>query len=1020
MPQWCVSILLSLIVFPAAIFSQTIDPAFAPVLQDFSSSSGSSRAVASLVQPDGKILVGGVFTVASGLPRSGIARFNADGTVDAAFDAGDISTVDTLTHVGDGGTIQAIALQPDGKIIIGGSFRRGNDTTIRAVERLNANGSPDATFQSTLFNAGVFDIVIQPDGKIVVGGQFQVSAVNPSNGQTVNFKNLARLNADGSFDFSFAANGLDRSNAVALLPDGKIVVANDSQTGLNPSVLNLYNPNGATLTELARFSGGGAEELEIQPDGKYVVAGSFTHVNGIFQRRIARINPDGSLDTTFNTGDGFTNGLYVDDVAIAPDGKIYIVGDFQIFNDATRWRVARLNANGSIDTTFNTGTPLAGNVAAVSILPDGRLFIGGAFPMPPAGNFYNNIARMNTDGTYDTNFNNANVTFEGEGYAIRQQPDGKVLIGGTMTAANGLLADGITRYNGDGTLDLNFFRNPDGGIVFDVERQSDGKILIAEGGAGVLLFRLNQDGSRDTSFSTPFVPFSASIQRRTDIKAVAVQPDNKILVGGQLITGSASSPSLSSLIRLNADGSRDTTFPLVGGSGLGVFVYDIAIQPDGKIVVGGNFSQLNGQSGSYLARVNPDGTIDNTFNASPPATVKELDLQPDGKIVFTSASSVFRVNSDGSFDAGFSPAAFESNGADLNLLEALQVLPGGKILVGGNFITVNGTPRNRIARLNANGSLDTGFNLPSGANNIVYDFSLQADGKILVSGAFTRLGGQPRTGAARLIDGAPRNTPFDFDGDGRADISVYRDGNWYLLQSTAGFAAAQFGIAADKLVPADYDGDGKTDLGVYRAGTWYLLRSTQGFAAVQFGLAEDIPQTGDFDGDGRADLAVFRPSNGTWYLQQSAAGFAGIQFGAGGDKAVAADYDGDGKTDVAVYRAGTWYVQRSRDGFTAAQFGISTDRPVVGDYDGDGKADYAVYRDGTWYLQRSRDGFTAVQFGLASDKPVPADFDGDGKTDVGVFRPGEGNWYILRSSQGLFVQQFGIAGDVPAVNAFIQ
>jgi hypothetical protein len=97
-----------------------------------------------------------------------------------------------------------------------------------------------------------------------------------------------------------------------------------------------------------------------------------------------------------------------------------------------------------------------------------------------------------------------------------------------------------------------------------------------------------------------------------------------------------------------------------------------------------------------------------------------------------------RVNANGSFDSGFSPAAFESTGEDLHLLEALQVLPSGKILVGGNFISVNGAPRNRIARLNADGTLDAGFNLPNGANNIVYDFSLQADGKILVSGAFTR------------------------------------------------------------------------------------------------------------------------------------------------------------------------------------------------------------------------------------------------------------------------------------------
>ncbi|HEX9959943.1 MAG TPA: hypothetical protein VGB00_03365, partial [Pyrinomonadaceae bacterium] len=212
----------------------------------------------------------------------------------------------------------------------------------------------------------------------------------------------------------------------------------------------------------------------VQPDGKILVGGVFTVASGLPRSGIARFNADGSLDATFNTGAGFTNGLSVIDTAIAPDGKIYIVGDFQIFNDATRWRVARLNANGSIDVTFNTSTPLAGNVAAVSVLPDGKIFIVGAFPFPPAQNFYNNIARMNTDGSYDTNFNNASVTFEGEGYAIRQQPDGKVLIGGTLTVSNGLLADGITRLNSDGTLDLNFFRNPDGGIVFDMERQSDG------------------------------------------------------------------------------------------------------------------------------------------------------------------------------------------------------------------------------------------------------------------------------------------------------------------------------------------------------------------------------------------------------------------------------------------------------------------------------------------------------------------------------------------------------------------
>lgn len=274
-------------------------------------------------------------------------------------------------------------------------------------------------------------------------------------------------------------------------------------------------------------------------------------------------------------------------------------------------------------------------------------------------------------------------------------------------------------------------------------------------------------------------------------------------------------------------------------------------------------------------------------------------------------------------------------------------------------------------------------------------------------------------GAAGKCATNTRTTPFDFDGDHRSDISVFRPANgvWYLNQSTAGFAGVSFGISGDQLAPADFDGDGKTDIGVIRNGTWYLLGSTSGFSAVSFGATGDLPVPADYDGDGRADVAVFRPSAGTWFLLQSTAGFTGIAFGQAGDRPVPGDYDGDGRTDVAVFRKGIWYLLRSTQGFTGIQFGVVGDRPVVGDYDGDGKSDEAVYRNGVWYVLGSQSGFLGFQFGLASDTPVPADYDGDGRTDAAVFR--DGVWYLLQTTVGFAASQFGVATDRPVPAAVV-
>ncbi len=273
------------------------------------------------------------------------------------------------------------------------------------------------------------------------------------------------------------------------------------------------------------------------------------------------------------------------------------------------------------------------------------------------------------------------------------------------------------------------------------------------------------------------------------------------------------------------------------------------------------------------------------------------------------------------------------------------------------------------------------------------------------------------------------NKKFDFDGDAKADISVFRPstGFWYRINSAdnSNFQI-QFGAAGDVVAPADFDGDGKTDLSVFRplTGTWYLSESTSGFVAVPFGQAGDVPVPADYDGDGKADIAVFRPSNGTWYVQGTTRGFFAVSFGQTGDIPQFNDFDGDGRADLAVYRPsnGVWYESLSSNNqFVAQQFGVSDDIPDAADFDGDGKTDLAVFRPstGVWYLQQSTSGFTAVQFGQAGDRPAAADFDGDGKADIALFRPNSGTWYINGSTSGFRTVPFGQSDDVPVESAFV-
>ena len=284
------------------------------------------------------------------------------------------------------------------------------------------------------------------------------------------------------------------------------------------------------------------------------------------------------------------------------------------------------------------------------------------------------------------------------------------------------------------------------------------------------------------------------------------------------------------------------------------------------------------------------------------------------------------------------------------------------------------------------------------------------------------------TGTQATVD-----APYDFDGDGKTDVSVFRPsvGEWWYLRSSDQVARGfQFGAGTDAVAAADYTGDGKADVAFFRptSGEWFILRSEDSsFYAFPFGAAGDVAMPGDYDGDGKADPAVFRPSTGNWFiLRSSDQGVTVTHFGQDGDRPATGDFDGDGKTDAGIFRpsVGEWWYLRSSDQVARGfQFGSSTDKTVVGDYTGDGKADVAFFRpaSGEWFILRSEDSsFYAFPFGNSTDIPAPGDYDGDGKTDPAVFRPSTGNWFVLGSTAGVTATHFGQSGDSPVPAATVR
>lgn len=706
--------------------------------------------------------------------------------------------------------VLSLALQSDQKTVIGGSFTEVGDRTIGRIARLNRNGSLDETFEPGEGANGIVSaIAVQADGKILIGGDFTMFAGVPRN-------RFARLNRDGSLDTEFDPPGgvNSRVNDILIQSDGGILIggAFTQAGGRAQSYLARFRSDGELDSDYVPSINNTVYALESGANGEVLMGGDFTVVNGEVRNRIARLNRDGTLDETFDPAAGPNGSVF--GVALQDDGKVYIGGAFSVVGGQGYKSLARLNENGLLDPTYFS--TVNSTVHALALQPDNKVLAGGVFTLVD-GQTLNRLVRLQPDGVVDSSFEigegaNARIS------ALALQPDGSVVLGGDFTEFDGESRNYVTVVPGlnpaaGGEIEFASFRysvsegqtsvsisarrsgNTGSGVTVEYETSNG----TANAGdytlqSGTLSFDV---GETEKSFNIPLRPdtdleddetVNLTLSNPTGgavlggqhravlwienddtaigvgtvdagfagdvsggiVYSVAVQPDGKIVVGGDFQV--AGGVSRHRLARFNSNGTIDESFK--ASTWVNNTVHAIAIQSDGRILIGGGFTSVNGIARNRIARLRADGSLDKTFD--PPGgangVVYDFALELDGDILVVGAFSQFngesrgylvRLFNDGNIEPGF---VGEANG----VVHALELESDGGMFIGGNYTIVNGQTRNRIARLHANGTLDEGFDPVDGPNRTVYDLVSQSDGKIIVGGTFTSIGGQSKSYLSRL------------------------------------------------------------------------------------------------------------------------------------------------------------------------------------------------------------------------------------------------------------------------------
>lgn len=887
------------------------------------------------VQPDQGVLLGGDFNTVNGSSvPGGVLRLTSNSVIDTSFaPAGGAQTT---------GNVQALAVQPDAKIVFGGQFNTVLGKTYVGLTRATLDGQIDPTFtQGSGFGLAttqnpppvmsIYDIGVQSNGGILVAGLF-----TSYNGVSRN--GFVRLNDTGNVDASF-----------------------------NPTV------NGSILA------------FAIQSDDKILIYGTFTTVNGTARNGIARLNADGTLDQSFTpTGVIPTS---VRRVVIQRDGKCLLVG-------AT---ITRLNANGTPDTGFSAPVPDQTATDAF-VLPDFRILVIGKFQRLNSFNSPS-AARLNPDGSFDPTFFSTVVSQQMEQpNRIAVQPDGQiVIVGNPARVTTGSLGTGLVRLNPDGTVDPTFSTGTGFRLTAQVEAPLTPAFPLQVNAVQVL-------PSQGLLCGGSFELYNGQASRglaRIEAGALcqySLSPSSAFFPQA----GGAGSVTLTVTggCAWQAFGvpSWITGFP-TSGTGTQTITFNVAPNPGTMrrafISIGGQpFTVVQGDACSFT--LNPTaanfnyqaatGTL--TITASSPDCqwtalnlpdwITGIPFSGQGTQTFT-----YSVNTNSGFTRS---AAINIGGQTITITQManpcpFQVSPlefssTGKFLLKTITVTANpGCTWKAVSSVTWIGIIGSANRTGSGT------VTLAISANPLDGPTDRRIGAVSVAGQTIVITQRP--------GRRRTTIGVQRPSNskFYLRYSpTTGFAEKEFiyGTGNDIALSGDWDGNGTDSVGVYRNGTFFLRNSNSAGTAdlaFPYGVPGDIAVTGDWDGDGIDTVGVFR--NGVFYLRNSnTPGPADIQvfYGQTGDKPVVGDWNGDGVDTVGIFRAGVFYLRNSNtNGFADIQvsFGLATDLPIVGDWDGDGTDTIGVYRNGEYYMRNfnTTGPFSILAYyGTSADVPIKGDW----------------------------------------------